>query len=94
MVEQAGGYYGEPFHGKRGLIQDDPFTSAIFNVVVDAVVCHWKSLVEEREEGDSSNTKGDVAVGDTSKADGEGEILLYQRWYGGIHISGVASVGV
>ena len=33
----------------------------IFNVVVDAVVCHGESLVAERDGGDSSNEKGDVA---------------------------------
>ena len=32
-----------------------------FNVVVDVVVCHRESLVVEREGGDSSNDKEDVA---------------------------------
>ena len=38
MVAQAGGYYGEPFHVDRGVIQVDPLLPTIFNVVVDAVV--------------------------------------------------------
>ena len=45
MVTRAGGYYGEPFHGKRGLTQGDPLLPTIFNVVVDAVLCHWESLM-------------------------------------------------
>ena len=47
MVTRAGGYYGEPFHGKRGLTQGDPLLPTIFNVVVDAVLCHWESLMAE-----------------------------------------------
>ena len=51
MVAQAVGYYGAPLHGERGVTQGDPLSPAIFNVVVDAVVCHWESLVvAEREE--------------------------------------------
>ena len=61
MVAQTGGYYGEPFRGERGFTQGDPLFPTIFNVVVDAVVRHWEYLVAEREEGDRSNEKGDVA---------------------------------
>ena len=50
---------------ERGVTQGDPLSPTIFNVVVDAVVCHWESLmVDEREkqdEGKSSNEKGDEA---------------------------------
>ena len=62
QVEGGGGYYGSPFHGKRGFYQGNPLSSTIFNVVVDAVVCHWGSLVvAEQEGGDSSCDKGDRA---------------------------------
>ena len=61
MVAQAGGYYGEPSCGKRGITQGEPLSPTIFNVVVDAVVLHWESLVAEREGGDRSNDDGDVA---------------------------------
>ena len=40
MVTRAGGYYGEPFHVERGVTQGDPLLPTIFNVVVDAVLCH------------------------------------------------------
>ena len=30
---------------ERGVIQGDPLSSTIFNVVVDAVVRHWESLI-------------------------------------------------
>ena len=45
MVAQAGGCYGLPFHGERGVTQGDPLLPTIFNVVVDAVVRYWESLV-------------------------------------------------
>ena len=61
MVAQAGGYYGKHFHRKRGVTQGNPMYPTIFNVVVDAVVRHWGSLVAEQEGGDSSNDDGDAA---------------------------------
>ena len=40
MVARAGGYFGTGFKGKRGVTQGDLLSPTIFNVVVDAVVCH------------------------------------------------------
>ena len=51
MVARAGGYYREPSCGEKGVTQGDPLLPTIFNVVVDAVVYHWESLVAEREGG-------------------------------------------
>ena len=48
-----------PFRGERGVTQGDPLSPTIFNVVVDTVVCHWESLVAEREGGDSSGDNRD-----------------------------------
>ena len=59
MVTRMGGYYGAPFCEERGVTQGDPLLPTIFNVVVDTVVCHWESLVVEREGGDSSRDVGD-----------------------------------
>ena len=59
MVAHAGGYYGSPFRGERGVTQGDPMLPTIFNMVVEAVVCHWEYLVAEREGGDSSREDGD-----------------------------------
>ena len=52
MVEQAGGYYGEPFHEERGVKQGYPLFPTIFDVAMDAVVRHWESLVAEQAGGD------------------------------------------
>ena len=41
MVAQAGEYYGAPFCREIGFTQSDPLLTTIFNMVVDAVVCHW-----------------------------------------------------
>ena len=41
-----GGYYGAAFQVFLGVNQVEPLSPTIFNVVVDAVVRHWISLVE------------------------------------------------
>ena len=62
MVARTGGYYRATFCRERGVNQVNPLSPTIFNVVVDAVVSHWESLlVEEQEGGDSSGYKGDGA---------------------------------
>ena len=50
MVERAGGYYGTAFQGARGLTQADTLSHTIFNVVVDAVVRNWVTVVIVGEE--------------------------------------------
>ena len=50
MVARVGGYYGKGFRGGRGVTQGDPLSPTIFNVVVDAVVCHWVTLVVTEAE--------------------------------------------
>ena len=54
MVAGAGGYYRTAFKEEIGVTQGDPLSPTIFNVVVDAVVCHWVTDViadaEERGE--------------------------------------------
>ena len=55
MVARACAYYGKGFKGGRGVTQGDPLSPTIFNVVVDAVVCHWVTIAvteaETRGEG-------------------------------------------
>ena len=51
MVARMGVYYGAAFQGFRGVIQGDPLSPTIFNVVVDSVVRPWISLVIGGEEG-------------------------------------------
>ena len=46
MVARAGGYYGLLFRVERNVRHGEPLLPTIFNVVVDAVVRHWASLVE------------------------------------------------
>ena len=54
MVERAGGYYGAAFTGAQVVTQGNPLSSTIFNLVVDAVVCHWVFVMVEgvEERGD------------------------------------------
>ena len=54
MVAREGGFYGMAFQGARGVTQGDPLYPTIFNVVMDAVVQHWVTVMiagaEERGE--------------------------------------------
>ena len=50
MVERASGYQGETFKGYRGFTQGDPLSPTIFNVIVDAVLCHLVTEVSGEEE--------------------------------------------
>ena len=78
MVEQAGGYYREPFCVDRGVTQGNPLAPTIFNVVVDVVVRHWESLVAERGWGSSAD--------DIDTAQTAGRTIQEQdagRWQGG-----------
>ena len=45
---------------ERDVTQRDPLLPTIFNVVVDAVVCHWEYLVAEREGGDTIDDNRDA----------------------------------
>ena len=50
----GGGYYIVPFHGERVITQGNPMYPIIINVVVDAVVCHWYSMVAGEMGGGGS----------------------------------------
>ena len=50
MVARAGRYYEKGFKGERGMMQGDPLSPTIFNVVVDAVVRHWLLLARKEAE--------------------------------------------
>ena len=51
MVFIVGHYYGTSFKGHQGFTQGIPISPAIFNMVVDAVIRHWFTLVTGKEEG-------------------------------------------
>ena len=50
MVARVGGYYRVAFKGARGVTQVEPLYPTIFNVVVDAVVRHWVTVMAEGAE--------------------------------------------
>ena len=59
MVARAGGCYRVAFKGDPGVTQVDPLSPTIFNVVVDAVVRHWVTvMVEGAEERGESGQEG------------------------------------
>ena len=50
MVARVGGYYRAAFKEACGVTQGDPLSPTIFNVVVDAVVRHWVTVMSESAE--------------------------------------------
>ena len=50
MVAMAGGYYEATFQGACGVTQVDMLSPTILNVVVDAVVRHWVTVMVEGVE--------------------------------------------
>ena len=51
MVAKADGYFRRLFKGYQGVTQGDPLSHTIFNVVVDAIIRHWVTVVETSEVG-------------------------------------------
>ena len=39
------GFHGDAFGATRGVTQGDPLSPTIFNIMVDAIICCWFSLV-------------------------------------------------
>ena len=50
MVPRQSGYFGRPFKAKRGVKQGDIISPLIFNIMVDAVVRHWRHCSGESGE--------------------------------------------
>ena len=52
MAAQSNVYFGGAFKAQRGVTHSNPLSPTIFNIVVDVVdvvLCHWVSVVEEAE---------------------------------------------
>ena len=50
-MARDGGYFGLPFKGYHSVIQGDPLSPTIFNVVVDAVIHHLVTVVVPNADG-------------------------------------------
>ena len=46
MLARVGRYYGAPFKVSRGVMQGNPLLPTIFNMVVEAVIHHWETVVD------------------------------------------------
>ena len=49
MVANSSGYFGNPSKRNQGVMQGGGISLTIFNVVVDAVICHWVMVVMPTE---------------------------------------------
>ena len=58
MVARAGGCYGAPFKGCRGVTQGNPLSPKIFNIVVDVVIRRWLEKVSDEAAGTSGFGSG------------------------------------
>ena len=45
MVAKAGSYFGRLFKGYQGVMQGDPLSPTIFNMILVAVIRHWVTVV-------------------------------------------------
>ena len=45
MVSQSGIYYSNPFVVIKGMMQKDPLTSTILNIVMEVVIPLWDTVV-------------------------------------------------
>ena len=52
MIPRQAGYYGRAFRARRGVRQGDIVSPLIFNIMVDAVVRHWRHVQNPRELDD------------------------------------------
>ena len=50
IVAMAGHYYESLFKGYMGVTQGDKLSPAIFNMVVNAVIQHWETVVEGEDK--------------------------------------------
>ena len=69
MVARGLGYYGTVFQAAHGVTQGDPLSPTIFNLLVDAVVIHWVTVMvkgaEERgERGQEGRHQAALLYGD------------------------------
>ena len=49
MVAQAERYYSNPFKVHQGVTQGYPLSPTLFNMIMDAVICHWVTLFVREE---------------------------------------------
>ena len=45
LVCRASGVYGKPFRAGRGVTQGGPLSPKLFNILVDAIVREWLTLL-------------------------------------------------
>ena len=50
MVASAVGYFEILFKGYRGVTQGDTLSTTLFNVVVEAIIIHWMTVVAPTKE--------------------------------------------
>ena len=63
MVARYWGYFVTPFKGYYGVTQGDPLSPIIFNVVVDAVLIQWVTVVVSMEEAVDPGASDKEGVG-------------------------------
>ena len=82
-MARAGGYCGAEFKGYRGVTQGDPLYTTIFNVVVDAVVRHWLTVMAKGAEARGERGKEGRHKNSLFYADDSIVASLYPQWLQG-----------
>ena len=87
MLARAGSYYGTAFKGAHGVTQVDPFSPTIFNVVVNAVVRNWATVVIAGVEERGKRGKESMHQASLFYTDNGMVVLSDPRWIQGALIT-------
>ena len=79
MVAMDGGCFGMPIKGYHGVAQGDPLSPTVFNVVGDAIIRHWVTLVAPTEDGWEGLGHVDSVLGG---------LLIFQQWHQCVNSAG------
>ena len=74
MVPRQSGYFGRPFRAKRGVRQGDIVSPFIFNIMVDAVVRHWRHEIQPSAEELALFYADDGVISGTDEARVQGSL--------------------
>jgi len=74
MVPRQAGYFGRPFRAKRGVRQGDIVSPFIFNIMVDAVVRHWRHEIQPSAEELALFYADDGVISGTEEARVQGSL--------------------
>jgi hypothetical protein len=78
IIPKSGGYFGEPFHARRGVQQGDIISPVIFNIVVNAIVREWYACMNIGTVIEGTFGLGTTFYADDGRLSGTDPVRLQQ----------------